>query len=190
MSAPDRFETKRGECRIEDGRLVLDESVLGYLRNLSAGYWGADEWWRKAIFLGTALSIPIGVASIGLSVAGDSFDPVATATGGGAVLAVFGVLTVYQRVVRGFTNRSTIPLDAIERVSFTRGTKGATRPRFVVTFVADGERRQRYVLLPSLYMPDTERVIEAAKSTFRAQGFDIHETDSEESSEQRRHSLP
>jgi hypothetical protein len=190
MSAPDRFETKRGECRIEDGRLVLDESVLGYLRNLYAGYWEADEWWRKAMFLGTVLAIPIGAASIGLSVAGGSFDPVATAIGGGAVLAILGVVTVYQRVVRGFTNRSTIPLDAIERVSFTRGSKGATRPRFVVTFEVHEERRQRYVLMPSLYVPDAEHAIETAKATFRAQGFDIEGADGEASSEQRRHSQP
>lgn len=175
MSEPTRFETKRGECRIEDDRLVLDESAVGYLRNLHAGYWQADEWWRKAIFAGFVLALPVGVASVATSISGGEFDAMAAAIGGGAVLAVFGVITMYQRVVRGFTSRSTIPVETIEAVSFTRGTKGATRPRFVVTFDDGGDRRQRYVLLPSQYMPQTERVIAEAKAAFRAQGFEVDE---------------
>ncbi|QGA83876.1 hypothetical protein [Halomicrobium sp. LC1Hm] len=173
MPSTDRFETKRGECRIENEELVLDESRLKYLESLYSGYWQADEWWRKIVFLGIVLAVPTGVASIVLSALDGSLDTRTVAVGLAVIVGLVAALQCYQRWVRGFTSRSTIPLDAITTVSFERGTLGITRPRFVVRYETADEESRRYILLPSLSMPHGEDVVARAQKVLEDHGIEI-----------------
>ena len=170
MPSIHRFETKRGHCRFEDDALVFDESVRGYVRNLYDGYRRSDEWWGKWVFLAYVLAIPIGLFS--LAAGGSEIgDPSLTFLA--LLVGAYGLLYAHQRFVRGFTNADRIPLDAVTAVSLTRGSKGLTRPRFVVAFEDGDERRRRYVLLPSLYLSHAEETLERAVAGFEERGFDV-----------------
>jgi hypothetical protein len=59
-----------------------------------------------------------------------------------ATLAVVVVLALASAVNywRGFTREDEIPLDERTHVTAVEGSKGLTRPRFVVTYERDGEQ--------------------------------------------------
>lgn len=166
--APSRFPTKRGECRLEAGTLVFEESLYGYLRSLYAGYWRSDAWWRKLLFVGYLL---VPVFAVGSLVFGE-WTPL---TVGVFLTLLAGLLAVaaYRYLVRNVRRATAIPLDSLREVTATRGTKGLTRPRLRLTYVAAGETYRRDVLLPSLYLPHGDRAFADAVALFEARGFDV-----------------
>lgn len=166
MPAIDSFATKRGVARFTDDALRFEESVTGYLRSLYRGYWRRGRWWRKAIFAGYVFALLFGV--------GWAVDAVRR---GRVVLVagVLGVLAVLWLVdyVRGYRSPDRVPLDSVEGVSATRGRKGLTRPRLVVTYADGGTTRKRRVNLPSLYLADGESAFSRAREAFEERGFDV-----------------
>lgn len=169
VSSVDSFAVKSGSCRFEDGALLFDTSRLGYIRNLYEGYWREGGWYRL-LFLGYVLAPVFGLVSLALGY--DETGPVAWYVLAAVVVALLGVWA-YQRFGRGFTSVDRIPLDAIESVEAVEGTRGLTRPRLVVTYCEGDERRRRYVLLPSTYLPDGEDAFERACAAFRERGFAV-----------------
>lgn len=166
----DRFETKRGECRIEDGTLVLDESIRQQFENWYRGYWQEGGRTGTLLFLGLLLGASwVVLYPLVLAVSGRW---TMLAIFGVAIILVLGVLRAINRW-RSFTSRARIPLDSISEVTLNRGTSGITRPRFVVTYEVDGEERHRYVMLPSTFMAHGEERIETAIVVFERHGFDI-----------------
>jgi hypothetical protein len=173
-STSQQFETKRGECRIEDGTLVLDESIVRYLRNLYDGYWKADSWWRKAVFVSYLFAPVFGLGGLVDLI----ISPNKTVVLGVAVLiVVFLAIVVYQRVVRGFTRVTHIPLDSITAVTAESGTKGLTRPRFIVTYQKNGSQRRRYIMMPSRVLPHGDSTFERARAIIRDTGLADKQTD-------------
>ncbi|WP_239685677.1 hypothetical protein [Halolamina pelagica] len=96
-------------------------------------------------------------------------------TGDRLLLAgLLGILTILVGVnyARGFRSPNRIPLDDIEDVSTTRGEKGLTRPRLVITYLDDESTYKRRVNLPTLYTADGEAAYERALDAFGERGFD------------------
>ncbi|ESP88788.1 hypothetical protein [Candidatus Halobonum tyrrellensis] len=171
--APDdarRFPTKRGECVVGDDAVRIEGSRLGYLRNLRDSYWRSDEAWRKAVFLGIVVGVPLGALNP-LFDGVDRFDLYVY----GATAALVAVLAGYQRLVRGFTTTDRIPLSAVREVALVEGTRGVTRPRFVVRYDDDGRERRRYVHMPSPYTPDGGEAVERGRAAFAAAGVGVRE---------------
>lgn len=165
MPSIESFRTKRGVARFRDDAVLFEESAIGYARSLYRGYWRSECRWRKAIFVGYVF---------GLLVAGGWL---ASAIHSGDVLLLagfLGLLVVLSVVnyARGFRSLDCIPFDDIESVSATRGEKGLTRPRLVVTYTDAGSIYKRRVNLPSLYTVDGEAAFERAVESFDERGFD------------------
>lgn len=166
-----QFETKRGECRIEDNTLVLDESFVIYFQRFYDRFWNTGSWRHKAIFVGF-LFTPI--VYLGW------FVNLIVSPGRDAILwvavIIVGLLAVvaYQRVVRGFTRTMHIPLDAITSVTAERGTKGLTHPRFVVTYRKNETQRRRYIMMPSRITPNGDAAFEQARAIVRDAGLEIN----------------
>jgi hypothetical protein len=158
------FRTKRGRCHVDDGRLRLDSSLRGQLRRYREG--GRRFLWG---YVG-ALLAGFGFLLVELA-AGDSRTVLLVC--GTAVAVVVVARVVNAR--RGFTTTDEIPLDAIDHVRPVRGTRGLTRPRFVVGYERDGEQRRRYVMMPSLWLPYGAETFRRAKETFRDAGLAVEE---------------
>jgi hypothetical protein len=60
-------------------------------------------------------------------------------------------------------------------VTPVRGTRGLTRPRFVVTYTVDEDTKRRYVPMPSLWLSYGEREFRRAAAAFRDAGIRIRE---------------
>jgi hypothetical protein len=90
------------------------------------------------------------------------------------VLALTGALAAALLLdyARGFRSPNSIRLGAIEDVSATRGSKGMTRPRFVIRYSDEGSTYRRRVNLPSLYTSEGEDTYEHAQEAFEKRGFD------------------
>lgn len=165
-----RFPTKRGECVVGDDAIRVEGSRLGSLRNLRDGYWRSDDVWRKAVFLGTVVGVPLAVVNPLLDGL-DRFDLYVY----GAAAALAALLAGYQRLVRGFTATDRVPRSAVREVALVAGTKGLTRPRFVVRYEDDGRERRRYVQMPSRYTPEGDAALDRARAAFDAAGIDVRE---------------
>lgn len=166
MPSIESFRTKRGVAAFRDDALEFDESVRTYVRWLYRDYWKSDSRWRKALFVGFALW---PVFALGWLVSALSDGRVSLVAGVCALVVVLWVIGY----VRGFRSPDRLPLDRIERVDATRGEKGLTRPRLVLTYRENGAIRKRRVNLPSLYTPTGERTFERAIKAFRERGFDV-----------------
>ncbi|WP_339103491.1 hypothetical protein [Haloterrigena salinisoli] len=95
------------------------------------------------------------------------------------VLLLLGGFTVakYRARKYNFTDDQEIPIDAIDSVIAREGNTILTRPRFVVRYNADDERKRRYVMLPSRLYAGTESAYETGKQLFRRHGIDVTEAD-------------
>lgn len=165
MPAIDSFATKRGTARFDDGELRFEESVVGYVRSLYRNYWRAGEWWRRAVFVGYVLALLFAAGWLVTAVVrGDAY----------LLAALVAAIVVLRGAdyARGFRSSDRIALDAIEAVSATRGEKGLTRPRFVLTYVDGGTAHRRRVNMPSLYTEEGERAFERARTAFEERGFE------------------
>lgn len=164
MPSIESFPTKRGTARFTEDAVHFDESVVGYILSLYREYWKSNTLWRKGVFVGYVLGLLVGLGWI-----------VSAVRSGDVLLltAVVGLLAVLwlANYARGFRSPDRIRLDAIEEVSATRGEKGMTRPRLIVTY-RDGEStHKRRVNLPSLYTTGGETAYERARSAFAERGF-------------------
>jgi hypothetical protein len=167
MTAIDSFETKRGVARFTDDSIRFEESFRGYLRSLSQGYWHSDHWWRKAIVAGyvfALLFLPVWI----INAIRDGQYLLLT-----GMIGLFVVLRLIT-TLRGFRSPDCIPLAAIEAISATRGKKGVTRPRLILTYTDDGATHKRRVNMPSLYMDDGENAFERSLAAFEARGFEVN----------------
>ena len=165
MPSIESFRTKRGVVRFRDDAILFEESVVGHVRSLYREYWQSEHRWRKSIFVGYVFGLLFAIGGL------------ARAIRSGDVLLLAGVLglVVVLWVVnyaRGFRSPDCIPFDDIENVSATRGEKGLTRPRLVVTYTDAGSTYKRRVNLPSLYTVDGDAAFERAVKAFDERGFD------------------
>lgn len=164
MPPPNSFPTRRGTVSVTQNAVHFDESMLGYFRSLYSQYWQQDEWWRKGIFAGYVFALVYGLGWV-----------ISTIRRGDVFLSAFVVGLVIAlwlvNYVRGFRSPDRIPLSAITAVSATRGTKGLTRPRLVLTYRAGESTYKCRVNLPSLYTTAGESAYERAQSAFAERGF-------------------
>ncbi|GGL44288.1 hypothetical protein GCM10009037_29600 [Halarchaeum grantii] len=166
MPSIESFKTKRGVVRFTDDAVLVEESVSEYARSLYQGYWQNERWGRKTIFVGYVFGLLFAVGWL------------ASAIHSGDVLLLAGVLgllvvLLVVNYVRGFRSPDRISLDDIEDVSATRGAKGLTRSRLVVTYTDAGSTYKCRVNLPSLYTDDGDAAFERAVDAFDERGFDI-----------------
>lgn len=156
------FRTKRGRCHLDGDTLCLESSLRGQFRRLREGSRVLFWTYVLALLSAAGFLVSAGLAGeywhLGLSV-------------GGALLVI--ALGYGRNALRGFTRDAEIPLEDVVCVTATAGTKGLTRPRFVVHYERDGERRKRYVTMPSLWLDYGEAEFERAKACFRAQGLTV-----------------
>lgn len=156
------FRTKRGRCHLDDGVLRLDSSLRGQLRRYREG--------SRLFVWAYVFSLLAGVGFVvGELLAGETHRLLLV---GGAVAAVVIVSRVGNRL-RGFTDAEEIPVERITHVTAERGTKGLTRPRFVVTYGTDGTTNRRYVMMPSLWLSYGEAEFRRAKEAFRNVGIEV-----------------
>jgi len=158
------FRTKRGRCHLDGDTLRLESSLRGQWRRYREG--GR----LPALLMAGAVLAPL-VVVVSALVTGDTRTLLLFV---GVVVGVV-VLGRLSNHLRGFTAAEEIPVDAISRVETKRGTKGLTRPRFVVVYDADGETKRRYVMMPSLWLSYGEAEFRRAKETFRDAGIVVEE---------------
>ncbi|WP_435101726.1 hypothetical protein [Halarchaeum sp. P4] len=164
MPSVESFPTKRGRARFEDGIVVFEESVRGYVRSLYRGYWRSDAWWRKAMFAGYVVA---WVAAIAWVLTAMRHDLLLVAAG----LLVLAALWVIQ-YLRGYRSPDRVALDDVADVSVTRGSKGLTRPRLVLTYRTGDGRYKRRVNLPSRLTPNGDEAYKRAVTAFEQRGFE------------------
>jgi len=164
MPSAESFPTKRGTARITDGAVHIEESFSGYLQSLYAAYWKGDTWRQKAIFGGYILAISFGAWEVVSMIRRGNGLLI------GSIVGLF-ILLWGLNYARGFRSPDRIPLDAIETVSATRGTKGLTRPRLIITYTDGESTAKRRVNLPSLYTTRGEAAYEQAQAVFAERGF-------------------
>lgn len=161
---PRGFRTKRGKCVVEDDVIRLESSAAGYLRHLWHG--------NRLLFLGFVAGVIFAPVVLILQVLAGNASPAPMLLGAMVVLLVLlAVRAVYR--LRGFTRDKKIPIDKVERVVAVEGTKGLTRPRFVVRYEKEGRIRKRYVLMPSKWLSFGEEELRRAKEVFREAGLPL-----------------
>ncbi|KTG11321.1 hypothetical protein [Haloferax profundi] len=165
MPSIDSFRTRRGVARFTGDSVLFEESFTGYFRALYRGYWQSEYWRRKAIFIGYIFCL---LFAIGWTL---------SAVWAGDVLLLAGLFTFIVALLalnylQGFRSPDRIQLDNIEDISSTRGQKGLTRPRLVITYTNDGSQYKRRVNLPSLYTDYGQEAFDCAAKAFDERGFD------------------
>ncbi len=168
--AVERVPTSRGEVRLTDDAIVFEESAAGRFRSTFESYWRNGNRWQKGFYAATVLGLLYSLGSLSWRILSGAVSP---QFGGAVVLSIvvgIGLLRVVD-YARGFRSPDRIPLDAVETVSATRGSKGLTRPRLVITYTSGTNSYRRRVNLPSLYTPNGERHYERALRVFREGGF-------------------
>lgn len=156
------FRTKRGRCHVEDGRLRLESSLRGQMRRYREG--SRLLYWSFLVVIVVAIGYPVVLVATG------EYRTVLF-WGGGVALVLGGGYALNRW--RGFTSEDEIPLDAVTHVTANEGRKGLTRPRFVVTYVADGETKRRYVMMPSKFLSYGDDEFERATACFREAGLPV-----------------
>ncbi|WP_435186134.1 hypothetical protein [Halobellus sp. EA9] len=164
MPFTDSFPTKRGTVRVTDDAVHIEESFSGYIQSLYAEYWKGDTWRQKAIFAGYVFAVVFGVWGIVNLIRSEKYLLIGTLVG--LFILLWGL-----NYARGFRSPNRIPLTAINDVSATRGTKGLTRPRLIITYTDGKSTVKRRVSLPSLYTSRGEAAYERAQATFAERGF-------------------
>jgi len=92
------------------------------------------------------------------------------ACGSIALLLLYQILSAYK-----FSATGILPREAIAKIEFKKGAKGATRSRFVVHFTnANGKRLKRMILLPGILNNGSEATAHALY-TMRRAGYDLEE---------------
>jgi len=158
------FRTKRGRCHLDDGRLRLESSLRGQLRRYREG--------SRVLFVSYLVVIAVAVGYPIVLVATGEYRTVLY--WGGGIALILGVGYAINRW-RGFTRDDEIPLDAITHVTAKKGTRGLTRPRFVVTYASDEGTKRRYVMMPSTYLSYGEDEFERGEAAFREVGVPVEE---------------
>jgi hypothetical protein len=164
MPSTDSFPTKRGTVRVTDDAVHIEECFSGYMQSLYAEYWKSDTWRQKAIFAGYVLAFVFGVWGIVNLIRSGEYLLIGTLVG--LLILLWGL-----NYARGFRSTDRIPLTAIDDVSATRGTKGLTRPRLIITYTDGTSTAKRRVNLPSLYTTRGETAYEQARAAFAERGF-------------------
>ena len=166
MSTPETVRTKRGRARFGDGTIRFEESVRGYGRALIRDYWDGGNRWQRALLVGYAFGVLYGLGTFAWELAhGRWLLPAAVVTG----VAAAWLVGRY----RGFRSVDAIDLDRMGSVTATRGSKGLTRPRLVLTYRTDAGPRKRRLILPSLYAVDGEAAFDRAVAAFDGRGIDV-----------------
>lgn len=165
MGEINSFKTKRGSAALKEDAIEFSGSAVGYYKSIYREYWKSESVKLKSIFLLIVLSFPSAFYAI-LSVL--SMD------GGYSIVALIFmmfILILAIQYLRGFRSPDRIQLGSIENVSYTRGKKLITRPRFVIEYAKNGSTYKRRVNMPSLYTESAEEELELAKKAFRQRGF-------------------
>lgn len=157
------FRTKRGVCRLNDGTLSLESSIAGQLRR----YWEGN----RLIFISYLVLILVGVGFVGELLLTGQFRTLAYWTG--AVVAIVGGAYAVN-YARGFTRDEEIPVEDIVGVRAVEGSKGLTRPRFVVRYRQNEDINRRYVMMPSKWLYG-ETEFDNAKEAFEEVGVQVEE---------------
>ncbi|MFB6143802.1 MAG: hypothetical protein ABEJ98_00685 [Candidatus Nanohaloarchaea archaeon] len=156
------FRTKRGRCVIDDGSVYLSSSLSGLLkRYCEGGYFGKLLLFFYAL-LPVYLFYAIWTADI-YFVAGMGIGLV--------ILASLYAVNYF----RGFRYGSVFPRESVESFTAVEGSKGFTRPRFVMKFRRGDDLRKRYVMMPSKFLSYGEEEFEEAKRKLEQEGFEVRE---------------
>jgi hypothetical protein len=160
------FRTRGGQCRITDDAIHIDGSYVGRIKR------HYDE--NKLLTLLWLIS-PLYVVYFLIQVDRDVY---VLSLGLGIGLAVGGTYLAFGYVynyVRDFTYDDRIQRDAIETIKPVSGTKGISRPRFIVKYERDGERKNRYIQMSSKFGYGDEE-FEKAKDLFQSVGLPLEQT--------------
>lgn len=166
MTPPTEVRTKRGQAWFVDGTVRFDESIAGYGRALLRDYWRGGSRGQRAIVVGYLFAILYGLGVLAWELGHARWRLPGLVVGAVVVGALIGR-------ARGYRSVDALDLARIESVTATRGSKGLTRPRLVLTFRTDGGTRKRRLLLPSLYAVDGDEAFERAVAAFEDRGFDV-----------------
>ena len=169
-STVDGFRTSRGRVRIADDAVVFEESAVGRFRSTFESYWQNGTRWQKGLYVMTIFGFLYSLSFLSWRILSGEASPQFV---GAVVLLVpigIGLLKLVD-YARGFRSPDRIPLDAIETVSATRGSKGLTRPRLVITYTSGGKSYRRRVNLQSFYTPNGESQFERSLRAFEERGF-------------------
>jgi hypothetical protein len=163
------FRTKRGRCILDDERLYLSSSWAGQMRRYQeGGFFGK-------IMLVSLAALPVIILFNLIMVDGTE---VLEGFGIGLGLGLGGILLAYLiNYFRGFATDRVIQRDAIESFKAVEGSKGVSRPRFILKFEKNGEKRNRYIMMPSKFLSYGEEEFEEAKDKLREEGFEVVEED-------------
>lgn len=156
------FRTKRGWCHLDGDRLRLESSLRGQFRRYREG--------NRLLFYTAIAGVLAGIGVVVDKLLAGDLRALLIVGGGAALVA--GVARV-SNYFRGFTTADEISLAAIEYVRPVRGTKGLTRPRFVVGYAVGGDTRRRYVMMPSLWLSYGDTEFRRATEMFRDAGLTI-----------------
>ena len=156
------FRTRRGNCVVSENGLQLHSSVRGRLKRLAEAH-----PLRILLYVIIPMYPIYTVVQYGIA---DVWPGLAIGLALAAVYLTFGYGYNY---VRGFTYDDTIPRDSITAVKPVRGTKGISRPRFVVVYEREGAEKRRYIQMPSTFLAYGGEEFEKAKEILRSAGLPI-----------------
>ncbi|MFB6241596.1 MAG: hypothetical protein ABEJ36_02225 [Candidatus Nanosalina sp.] len=163
------FRTKRGRCILDSENLYLSSSWTGQLKR----YWEGGGF-GKFMLVSLAM-LPVIILSNFLMV-----DEYSVLSGLGIGLGLGLGIMAFAYIVnyfRGFSTDRVIHRDGIEEFKAVEGSKGVTRPRFIVKFEKGGETRNRYIMMPSKILSYGEEEFGEAKEKLRDEGFKVVEED-------------
>lgn len=155
---------------MDSGKIVFDEGVLSYLKNLYVGYWREGDRLHKTLLVSLILSLVAALGSIFLlSALSPAFYLIMVISFPSGLLLVI----LFNQIFTNFTSEDEIEVDDVHFARVNEGRKFLRRPKITLIYEEDREDKKRSINLPSLLMPSSEEILEDGKELLRDHGIKV-----------------
>lgn len=145
--------TKRGRITFGSGKVMMEESWTGYVKNSYEGFWENGVLVDKLFF---ALVLAF-VSSAGSFLAAAYLTaPLIAQINAAAMIMLLAFAVMIYEHWNNVEKAKFIKYSEIESVKLVEGFKPITCPRFIIDYRRDGREKVRYVTMPIELMPGVE----------------------------------
>jgi hypothetical protein len=163
------YRIKKGSCLLSSERIMLEETLSGYVSHL-LDLWRDGDRSSRAAFVVSIFALFFSLSFVVNYLVVGSFIRVTFFTAG--LLSVLALSEAHMRLY-GFTRDKFIEKEDVQSVKFNKGIRWLTCPRFIVNYEEDGEEKKRYVVMPTHLLPGVEEDIDGLKAEFEDLGVEV-----------------
>jgi|GEM_PF-1754068 len=159
----EEFSTKRGSVTFGTEKIMMEESVKAYLKNSFNGFWEEGGLNKKIFFLSMAGLMSFSITFLTVSF---YYAPVRAQLNVAVMVMALALSLVIYEHWNKVDREKFVLYDDIDYVEYVEGLNPLTCPRFILNYSKDNEKKTRYIVMPTKYMPGVKEDVEGIKKEF------------------------